>query len=46
MAMLTESKKNEIKRSIGQAFLDILKQITIKRILRKRVCRRTNWEQK
>lgn len=34
-SLLTESKKNEIKRLIGEAVLNILKQITIKLILRK-----------
>ena len=44
--LLTDSRKNEIKRQIGRAFLDILKQITIKRILNKHVNKRNDWEAK
>lgn len=42
--LLTESRKNEIKRQIGQAFLDILKQLTIKKIIGRKISRRTDWE--
>lgn len=35
MFILTESQKNAIKRTIGEAFLNILKQATIRIILQK-----------
>lgn len=40
-SLLTESKKNEIKRMIGSALLNILKQVTIRIILRKQLYQRT-----
>lgn len=39
--ILTESRKNEIKRIIGQAFLDILKQLTFQSILSRQPWHRT-----
>lgn len=42
--ILTESKRNEIKRMIGNAFMTILMQITIKIILRKQSYQRSEWE--
>lgn len=42
--ILTESKKNEIKNQIGQAFLDILKKATIRIILQKESVKRTEEE--
>ena len=40
-SLLTESKKNEVKREIGEAILNILKQTTIKLILKKQSYQRT-----
>ena len=44
LVILTESEKNEIKRRIGDAFLDILKQATIRIILQKDPRQRTETE--
>lgn len=44
MKILTESEKNEIKRRIGDAFLNILKQATIRIILQKDPNQRTETE--
>lgn len=44
MIILTESEKNEIKRRIGHAFLNILKQATIRIILQKDPMMRTEIE--
>lgn len=40
--ILTESRKNEIKRMIGYAFLNILKQITFRNILNRQPWHRTD----
>ena len=42
--LITESRKNEIKRQIGQAFLNILKFYTFKQILLKPSTDRSDWE--
>lgn len=44
MRLANENTKNEIKRTIGQCFLDVLKFTTIKQILSKPAADRNHWE--